>query len=450
MSRGDDSSTRRVERSGAKVWLWPGVAGAVALAAGLVLAQLRPEESSLLSRLAWPGGTDGASTMLQAIAGASISVISMTFSLTVVALQLASQQFSPRLLRDFMRDPWTKAVLAVLVATFVFSLTVLRGMRSDQPPPAAALFIAFALGIASMASVLGFIHHLTRLLRVDTMMLTVHDEALKAIDAFYPSLDDPPRRTPDDLDADWAAGTGIAAVRSGFVRLVDVEALVAAAREHDALVWIDVRPGDHVVTGSPLASAWAPGLDEQGRAELAERVHEAVALGYERTVEQDSAFGFRQLTDIAVKALSPGINDPVTAAHCVGHTADLLVRLTGKQLGPTVHEDENGTARAVVPDRDLRYYLDLVCGQVRRYGEREPTVLAALLRMLRDVATAARTQEQRAEVERQVRLVLAEVPESMVDADAEQVRDLAERVRTAAAGDVRAAYRDRAGETRSV
>ncbi|WP_432486084.1 DUF2254 domain-containing protein [Kineococcus esterisolvens] len=450
MGTSSRSSTKHVERSGAKVWLWPGAAGAVALTAALVLAQLRPRESSLLSRLAWPGGTDGATTMLQAIAGASISVISMTFSLTVVALQLASQQFSPRLLRDFMRDPWTKAVLAVLVATFVFSLTVLRGMHPDQPPPAAAMFVAFVLGIASMAAVLGFINHLTRLLRVDTMMLTVHDEALTAIDAFYPSLDDPQRRTPDDLDADWTAGTGIPATRSGFVRVVDVEALVDAAREHDALVWIEARPGDHVVTGSPLATAWAPGLDKRGRDALAERVRGAVALGYERTIEQDSAFGFRQLTDIAVKALSPGINDPVTAAHCIGHTADLLVRLTGKQLGPTVHEDDDGAARAVVPDRDLRYYLDLVCGQVRRYGEHEPTVLAALLRMLRDVATAARTDEHRAEVERQVRLILAEVPESMVDADVEQVHDLAERVRTASAGDVRAAYHDRAGETRSI
>ncbi|WP_432484346.1 DUF2254 domain-containing protein [Kineococcus esterisolvens] len=450
MSSGERGRTRHVERSRAVVWVWPGVAGAVALAAALVLAHVRPREQTLLSRIAWPGGTDAAATMLQAIVAASISVITLTFSLTVVALQLASQQFSPRLLRDFMRDPWTKAVLAVLVATFVFSLTTLRGLRSDASPPAAALFVAFVLGTTSMAAVLGFIHHLTRMLRVDTMMVTVHDEALTAIDTFYPSLDDPQRRTPDDLDADWAAGTGIPAVRSGFVRVVDVEALVGAAREHDALVWIDVRPGDHVVTGSPLATAWAPGLDERGRDALAGRVRDAVALGYERTVEQDAAFGFRQLTDIAVKALSPGINDPVTAAHCVGYAADLLVRLTGKQLGPTVHEDDDGVARAVVPDRDLRYYLDLVCGQVRRYGEREPTVLAALLRMLRDVATAARTQEQRQEVERQVRLVLAELSDAVVDADAEHVRDLAERVRTAAAGDVRAAYRDRAGETRSI
>ena len=432
------------------VWVWPGVAGAVALVAALLLVRARPGSGSALSRLAWPGDTDAAATMLQAISSASISVITLTFSLTVVALQLASQQFSPRLLRDFVRDPWTKAVLAVLVATFVFSLVVLRELRQDAPPPAPALLVSFLLGVASMAAVLGYISHLTRLLRVDTMMLTVHGEAVRAIDAFYPSRDEQEPRRPDDLEGQWAAGVGVAAVRSGFVRVLDVDALVRAAREHDALVWVDVRPGDQVVLGSPVATVRAPHLQGQALQELSGRVREAVVLDYERTIEQDAAFGFRQLTDIAVKALSPAVNDPVTAVHCLGHTADLLVRLTGRHLGPTVHEDADGTPRAVVPDRDLRYYLDLVCGPVRRYGAREPTVLVALLRMLRDVAAAARDQQQQQEVERQVRRILAEVPEATLEEDAEQVRDLAGRVRAAAGGDVRAAYRDRAGETRSI
>ena len=97
-----------------------------------------------------------------------------------------------------------------------------------------------------------------------------------------------------------------------------------------------------------------------------------VELGYERTVEQDAAFGFRQLEDIAVKALSPGINDPVTAAHAIGYMADFLVQVLGCRLGPTVHEDSDGVDRAIVPDRDIAYYIDLCCGQVRRYGRQEP------------------------------------------------------------------------------
>ncbi|PPK92866.1 putative membrane protein [Kineococcus xinjiangensis] len=438
------------ERSGAAVWVWPAGAGALALVAALVLAQIRPEAQTLLSRLAWPGGTDSATTMLQAIAAASISTITLTFSLTVVALQLASQQFSPRLLRDFMRDPWTKSVLAVLVATFVFSLTVLRGLRPDAPVPAAAVFTAFVLGIASMAAVLGFINHLTTLLRVDTMMLTVHNEARRAIDAFYPDYGDHRPRRPEELGVDWTAGTSVAAPGSGFVRRVDVSALVQAAEGAEAVVWIDVRPGDHVVRGTPFATVHAPHLAHGKLEELEEAIRSAVVVGYERTVEQDSAYGFRQLTDIAVKALSPGINDPVTAAHCIGHAADLLVQLEGKRLGPTLHEDSRGVGRVVVPDRDIRYYLDLVCGQIRRYGGREPTVLVALLRMLRDMATAVREDTNREEIERQVDLILAEVPDSLAAVDVQRVEDLAHRVRATLAGDVRRAYQDRAGETRSL
>ena len=173
-------------------------------------------------------------------------------------------------------------------------------------------------------------------------------------------------------------------------------------------------------------------------------------IGYERTIEQDAAFAFRQLTDIAVKALSPGINDPVTAAHAVGHMADLLVRLTGRRLGPTLHEDAEGTGRVVVPDRDLPYYLDLVCGPIRRYGRSEPTVLIALLRMLRDVATAARDDAQRQDLADQIGLIVEEVSETVGAHDAKQVQAMAQRVGQALDGDVRGAYADRSGETRSL
>ncbi len=128
-------------------------------------------------------------------------------------------------------------------------------------------------------------------------------------------------------------------------------------------------------------------------------------LGYERTLEQDVAFGFRQLEDIAVKTMSSAINDPVTACVAVGHMADLLVRLSKVRMGAIVHCDGDGIGRAVVPDRDLRYYLDLACGELHRFAAAEPTVLVALLRMLRDPATAVRETGHAAEVQRAADLV---------------------------------------------
>ncbi|HEV2087769.1 MAG TPA: DUF2254 domain-containing protein [Cryptosporangiaceae bacterium] len=443
---------RLVEAARSSLWAWPSAAAASAFVLAVVLSGVRPERSSGLGQVLWPGGAASAMTMLQVIAASAVTVTGLTFSLTVVALQLASQQFSPRLLREFARDRVVQVVLAIFVATFVFTMTAVRGFQPDRPVPAVALAVGFVLGLASVAALLAFIGHIIRTLRVDTMMLTVHAETRRAMAAFYPAYgEEPPPNPPTEPDA----AVTVSARASGFIRIVDAKIVVEAARQADAFIRLEVRPGDHVVRGAPLATAWrcsplagsGSALDGDG---VTDRLAAGIQLGYERTSEQDVAFGFRRLVDIAVKALSPSINDPVTAAHATGHLADLLVGLTGCHLGPIVHNDGDGVPRALFPDRDLGYYLDLACGQVRRYGRHEPTVLKALLRMLRDVATAARDDGQRGQIRRQAGLILAEVPDTLISDDADAVHDLAQRVEQALQGDTRASYRDRSGETRSM
>ncbi|GAA2442327.1 DUF2254 domain-containing protein [Streptomyces macrosporus] len=446
--------TPHAEKARTPLWTWPAAGGLCAFAVALVLGRIRPERGTPLSGL-WPGDNDSASTALQALATGAVTVTTVTFSITVVTLQLASQQFSPRLLRRYARDRTIKTVLTVLISTAVFTLTALAFLDAKRPVPAVALFVAATLGIASLAAVLGFLTHIVREVRVDSMMLSVHDETDEAIRMFYPARTDPPRRSPGE-PPDRVPGTTVHGRSSGFVRSVRVEELVEGARRAGAVVWLLVRPGDLVVSGNPIAVVWArdpstgasaPYPDEAGAADLVEGL---LVLGYERTLEQDVAFGFRQLEDIAVKAVSPGINDPQTACTAVGHMADLLVRVAGSRLGATVHEDRDGVGRAVVPDRDLRYYLDLACGQLRRYASAEPTVLGALLRMLRDLAVAVRAEEDVAEVRRAADLVRDTVAPSVRPEDAEQVHDLHRRVVAALEGRTVEAYLDRSGETRSV
>ena len=432
--------------------MWPAGASAAAAVAALVLGEVKAERGSLLGAL-WPGDSTSAATMLQVVAGSSITVTALTFTLTIVALQLASQQFSPRLMREFVHDPVTKRTLAVLVATFVYSLVVMRSLRTAEPMPTLAVAVALLLGLVSLAAVLGFITHIARALRVDTMMLAVHDETDHAIDLFYPHYGDPGPRSPDELDLDDHEGLAVVAQRSGFVVQVDVEHLVAHARAHHVVVRLEVRPGDHIVRGTPIATVWRSDVTSGhsgGTDAFADGVDAALTVGYERTIQQDAAFGFRQLEDIAVKSMSPAINDPVTASHAVGHMADLLVKLAGRRLGPTLHLDGDGGARAIVPDRDLEYYVQLACGQLRRFASAEPTVLIALLRMLRDLATAVRDEEQAAVVRRAAETIVATLDPSVQDTDAQGVRDMCRRVLGALDGRVREAYWDRSGETRSL
>lgn len=428
----------------ASLWFWPAVTALVAFAVGSVLGNVHPTAGSSLAQWAWPGDRESATAFLQVVAGSVITVTSLTFTLVVVALQLASQQFSPRLLREFARDLVTQVVLGILVATFVVSVTVLRGLEAHEPVPALGLGLTLVLVLASISALLGFLGHIARLVRVDTMMATAHRASRRVIERHYlPYGSTYGGELPARAEH---ARTTVEATRSGFVQDVDVEALVDAARACDAFVVLGVRAGDHVATGTPIARVAVDGPD--GR-RLADAVRDAVGLGYERTLQQDLGLGLRQLTDIAVKALSPAVNDPTTATHAVGHLTDLLIRLLDRRLGPVVHEDADGIPRARTPDRDLRYYLDLAIGPIRRYGSREPLVLVALLRLLRDVAVSARDDEQRAELERQVRLVVDSADAAMLDADLEDVRDAERSVADALRGDVLAAFEDRAGETRS-
>jgi uncharacterized membrane protein len=430
------------------LWFVPSVAAVLALAVALGLAEVTPDDGSLLGRLPWPADVESASTVLQVIATATNTVTSLTFSLVVVALQLASQQFSPRLLREFARDWVIQAVLAMLVSTFVFSLTILMALDSSEPAPKLATVVAFLLGLLSVAALLTFLGHIVRALRIDTMMVAVHGETAATIAQVYPSRQDRPA-----AGVHHPVGAVLPARRSGFVKVIKPAGLLQAATEADVVLWMVLRPGDHLVEGTPVGVAYrrdgAP-VPEQVAERLTAAILQSVELGYERTAEQDTALGLRQLVDIAVKALSPGINDPVTAGHAIGYLADLLVRLQHRRLGPQVHADAEGTARLVLPDRDSRYYLDLACGQIRRYGRREPTVLVALLRMLRDVAVAAPDEREREEVRRQSALIVDEMSDDLHPQDAATVHDLAARVEQALGGQVEQAFTDRAGETRSM
>lgn len=434
----------------ASLWFWPMVAAVLSLVLTVALIQVRPEPGSALAQWTWPGDAESASAMLQTVATAVMTAAALTFTLTVVALQLASQQFSPRLLREFARDRLIQVVLAVLVSTFVVALTGLRGISVDLPLPVLVIALALLLGVGSAGALLGFLGHIVRELRVDTMMVAVHKDTIQTIRKSYPEYGDLSKVPRADLPRQ-GGGHVLTFRDGGFVQVIHPDVLVRAAKAHGAFVRLELRPGDHIVEGIPAAIAWlADGEGELQIEGLEKALNKAVEAGFERTTEQDAAFGLRQLTDIALKAISPGINDPVTAVHAVGHLTDLLRRLQDRHLGEQQHDDDDGVPRLVTGDRDHRYYLDLVCAPIRQYGRSQPLVLNALLRLLRDCAATAKDDRQRTEIGRQQRLILAEVSDELLDDDAGGVRDLGERVTLALAGNLRDAYGDRSGETKSV
>lgn len=324
--------TRVLNAARATLWASPVAAVLLALAVGLALAGVRPEAGGW-GEWFWPGDVQSALSLLQSVMTATMAATTLTFSVTVVALQLASQQFSPRLLREFARDPLAQATLAVLVATFVVSLVTLRAIDELEPLPALSLGLVQVLALASVIALVMFLGHVVRILRVDTMMLAVHSETAATLDETYPDRGDMTGMVRPDLPGP-EGGTLVNSPRSGFVRTVHWDRLVDAATAGDAFIRMGARPGDHVTEGTPVLAAWSTAGGDIDVDALSRAADEAIEFGFERTIEQDAALGFRQLTDIAVKAISPGVNDPVTAVHAIGYCAQLMRTLEGKRLGP--------------------------------------------------------------------------------------------------------------------
>lgn len=381
----------------AQLWPLPTLGVVLAVAAGVGLprldARIQHDIPFWLKDYLFGGGADAARTVLEAIAGSLISVTALTFSLTVVTLQLASSQFSPRLLRTFTADRYVQTTLALFLATFAYALTVLRTVRTGDDGqvmfvPQLSVTVAFLLTLASVFGLVLFLSHLSREIRVETMMQSVHSAADGTIHRVLaeraPATGGPGVPTEPPADA-----LPLPVRKPGFLTAVDEEALLEAAVEAGAVLLIDRLPGSSLIAGTPLGAAWpltGEPFSPEIRTVLVRKAAEAVSTGAERTEAQDVAFGLRQLTDIAAKALSPGINDPTTAVHALSHSSALLCELAGRGLGPRVLHDDQHRVRVVLRRPDLADLLDLAVAQPLRYGAAEPLVLNRVAMLLRELA----------------------------------------------------------------
>lgn len=382
-----------------QLWPIPTLAVSVALLLGFGLPELDASVDAQLSGLArswlFGGDADAARSLLAAIASSLITVTALTFSLTVVTLQLASSQFSPRLLRTFTRDEFVQVTLALFLATFTYALTVLRAVRGGEggsdteAVPKIAVSVAFVLAVASVLGLVLFLAHLTEQIRVETMLRNVHRDASKTMRTVLSKRGE---RAPDHTDASPDRPTDditLVAEDSGFLTAIDRDALVAVAREEDAVLAIDVYPGTYMVGGTPIgvvSRLHHERLDDEAAQRVAERVWGCMHTGFERTSAQDVGYGLRQLTDVANKALSPGINDPTTAIHALGHISTFLCELSEHHLGPETWRDEEDRVRVLAHRPDFATYVDLGISQPRRFGASDPQVLEKIFQVLLDLS----------------------------------------------------------------
>ncbi|RYY72153.1 MAG: DUF2254 domain-containing protein, partial [Comamonadaceae bacterium] len=300
-------------------------------------------------------GADGSRAMLSAIATSMITVAGVVFSITIVALSLTSTQYSPRVLRNFMRDRPTQWVLGVFVGIFAYCLVVLRTIRGGDEGafiPSMAVLGGMGYALAGIALLIFFIHHVARSIQASSILGRIADDTSRAIDRMFPEeLGAEPAA--DEAPPMPAAWTPVPAPRSGYVEAMDAEGLLALACDLHRVLRLEVGVGGFIAEGAPLAVAG--GTAPLDRKDLA-RLLACVQLGTQRTVQQDAAFGLQQMVDVALRALSPGVNDPTTACMCIDQLSASLARLAARDI-PGPFRMKDGALRVVVPTPDFAAWL---------------------------------------------------------------------------------------------
>jgi uncharacterized membrane protein len=411
----------------ASLWVLPTLSVIAALAAGALLSAVNV---GVHSPLAFQGTPDDARNLLIGISGTMVTVIALLLGLAVVALQLSSTQFSPRLLRNFLRDRPNQIVLSAFVATFAYSAAGLytvgvSGGNRTASFPRLAVSGSLVLLFLSLGLLVFFADHLVHSIQVDTIMNKVQRNTVTVIEHGLLTGGEDPPEVP-------AGATGVTSRQSGYVQAVRCSDLLAQAARYGVCVRLRPRIGEHVVAGTTLAWIW-PVSTGGAAPDLRRFTHvmeKWVRIGFERTLEQDAAFGIRQLVDAACKALSPAVNDPYTAVQAIDHLSVIFCALARRPLGDHVARQPGGAA-VIVPGRRFPEYLAVMCGLIRRYGASEPTVASALLRLLPACADVADGDtEICAAIEEQAAIIIAdaerEIPQpadlAPVLADAEMVR----------------------------
>ncbi|HQS17204.1 DUF2254 domain-containing protein [Reyranella sp.] len=339
-------------------------------------------------------GPEGARAILSAVATSMITVAGLTFSITMLTLQLASSQFGPRLLRNFMRDRGNQLVLGTFISTFVYCLLVLRtvkGVEGSSFVPHLAVAIGVVLAVAGLAVLIYFIHHTASSIRIETLLASLADETAATIDRLFPERLGDEEPATDVEPPEFDQGYVIRPKASGYVQSVDSAALLRLATEEDLIVSVVTRPGSFVTERDVLLRVLAAtSLPE----DQTDALRSTLIVGIERTPYQDLDFSVRRIVEIAQRALSPGINDPTTALYCIDRLREALVRLAERRTPSSYRHDDEGRLRIVAEPVSFEAVAVGAFAAVAHYAGSDTDVLEALAPVLDAVIAAAEGKDR--------------------------------------------------------
>ncbi len=386
----------------ASYWFLPTLMAAGAIALAFTLLALDGSDFIDNSAFGWiyEGGADGARAVLSVIAGSMVTVTATAFSITIVALQLASSHFGPRLLRNFMHDQGNQIVLGTFIATFVYCLLVLRTVRGEDYQlfvPQLSVTVGVLLAMASIGVLIYFIHHASTIIQVSHVIADVSHDLEQVTNSLFPDAlgheldqqDESNQDIPTDFEA---AARPIRSKETGYLQAIEDETLMQVACDENLLLQVKAYPGAFLIKGSPLVMAYpANGITHH----IEKRINQAFVMGHEPTKQQNVAFPIEQLVEIALRALSPGINDPFTAIRCIDRLAEGLAQLASRELPSPYRYDQSYTLRVIAAPVKFETLVDTAFNQIRQYGSADTVVVGRLLGAIAVIAPFTRHFKQR-------------------------------------------------------
>ncbi len=397
-------------------WLVPGL---MVLAGALsALALVRLDRSGLIplptdgAFLIYMGDVAGARTLLGAIMSSTIGVAGTVFSITIAALALAAGQMGPRLLHNFTRDRGNQFTLGAFLATFAFALLVLRSIRNEEFTPHLSLSVAILLAFVCVGTLVWFVGHMASRINAETVIDLVSADLARVVHRLTTdnALSAPPP------ESHWGEALPVHDHRCGYLHQLDENGLADWSAAHGTAVRLLVKPGDYIFPGAPIALVNPP-AEGAGKA-----IRVATALALNRSSPADVEFAARQIVEMAVRALSPSVNDPNTASSALDHLGSALCRMASLQL-PTGVYKRNERVVLMVPSVSYAEIVATMLHKIRQNAAGNAAVLAHILGVLTAVASCEREPTRVATLQQHADLVLADAARTgLAPADVEYIR----------------------------
>lgn len=350
---------------------------------------------------------EGARVVLSTIAGSMITVAGVTFSVTIAAIATTSSQYGPRLLTNFMHNFGNQVTLGTFIATFMFCVLVLRTIQSEGEAngafvPHIAIFGGVMFGVASLAVLIYFIHHVPRSISVPVMTAGIGEELIRHIDGLFPTglgwpAPDEPTKSPPPDDRKYFVENGaeIGTDARGYLQYIDEFALMRIARRSDLVVVLVHQPGDFAVRGKPLAHAWPK---DRITSDVVADLKKAFVWGHQRTFQQDVMFLVDELVEISIRALSPGVNDAFTAVNCMHWLGYALQAVVERDTPDPCRYDEDGKLRFITRPVTALEMIDGVCDGLRPSAQADRLASLTLMEVIANVIECTRASALVAEL----------------------------------------------------